>query len=137
MFGKNFLEMTLFAEAAQPCAKNQIRKQAEGDCHEHAFQDSFFRLAHRGFRHPHGRRNRNQLTQLFEENTVMFFRQIAVATALYAMLLLASYAMLDLTGATAFVPTLDVGIRDSHKESSSAYSFDPDVIVLMEEDIIP
>ena len=67
----------------------------------------------------------------------MYFRQIAVATALYAMLLLASYAMLALAGATAFVPTLDVGNDDWHKESSPAYSFDPDVIVLMEEGIVP
>ena len=67
----------------------------------------------------------------------MYFRQIAVATALYAMLLLASYAMLALAGATANVPTLDAGIHDWHKESSSAYSFDPDVIVLREEDIVP
>ncbi len=67
----------------------------------------------------------------------MYFRQIAVATALYAMLLLASYAMLALAGATAFVPTLDVGIDDWHKESSPAYSVEPDVIVLREEDIVP
>ncbi len=67
----------------------------------------------------------------------MYFRLIAVATALYAMLLLASYAMLALAGATPFVPTLDVGIRDRHKESGPAYSFEPDDIVLREEDIIP
>ncbi len=65
----------------------------------------------------------------------MYFRQIAVATALYAMLLLASYAMLALAGATANVPTLDVGIDDWHKESSSAYSIEPDVIILREEGI--
>ncbi len=59
----------------------------------------------------------------------MYFRQIAVATALYAMLVLA--------GVTANVPTLDVGIDDGHKESSPAYSFDPDVITLMEEGIVP
>ncbi len=59
----------------------------------------------------------------------MYFRQIAVATAIYAMLALA--------GATARVPTLDAGIDDWHKESSPAYSFDPDVIVLIEEDIVP
>ena len=63
----------------------------------------------------------------------MYFRQIAVATALYAML----YAMLALAGATARVPTLDAGIGDWHMESNSAYSIDPDVIVLREEDIIP
>ena len=59
----------------------------------------------------------------------MYFRQIAVATALYAMLVLA--------GVTANVPTLDVGIDDGHKESSPDYSFDPDVITLMEEGIVP
>ncbi len=59
----------------------------------------------------------------------MYFRQIAVATAIYAVLVLAV--------ATARVPTFDVGIDDWHKESSSAYSFEPDVIVLMEEDIVP
>ncbi len=63
----------------------------------------------------------------------MYFRQIAVATALYAML----YAMLALAGATANVPTPNVGIDDWHKESNSAYGIDPDVIVLREEDIIP
>ncbi len=67
----------------------------------------------------------------------MFFRQIAVATALYAMLALAGFAMFDLAGATTRVPTLDAGIRDWHKESSPAYSFDPDVITLREEGIIP
>ena len=68
----------------------------------------------------------------------MYFRQIAVATAIYAMLALAV--------ATARVPTLDAGIDDWHKESSPAYRFDPDVsaysiepdvIALREEDIIP
>ncbi len=63
----------------------------------------------------------------------MYFRQIAVATALYAML----YAMLALAGATSRVPTLDAGIRDWHMESNSAYDFEPDVIVLREEDSIP
>jgi len=63
----------------------------------------------------------------------MYFRQIAVATALYAML----YAMLALAGATARVPTLDAGIGDWHKQSNSAYSIEPGVIVLREEDIIP
>ena len=63
----------------------------------------------------------------------MYFRQIAVATALYAML----YAMLALAGATANVPTLDIGIDDWHKESGPAYSFEPDDIVLREEGIIP
>jgi len=67
----------------------------------------------------------------------MFFRQITVATALYAMLALAGYAMFDLAGATTRVPTLDAGIRDWHKESNSAYNFEPDVIILREEDIIP
>ena len=67
----------------------------------------------------------------------MFFRQIAVTTALYAMLALAGYAMFDLAVATARVPTLDAGIHDRHMESNSAYSIDPDVIVLREEDIIP
>ena len=65
----------------------------------------------------------------------MYFRQIAVAAALYAMLPLASYAMLALAGATANVPTLDVGIDDRHMESNSAYSIDPDVIALREEGI--
>ncbi len=59
----------------------------------------------------------------------MYFRQIAVAIGLYAMLALAV--------ATARVPTLDAGIRDWHKESNSAYNFEPDVIVLREENIIP
>ncbi len=63
----------------------------------------------------------------------MYFRQIAVATALFAMF----YAMLALAGATIRVPTFDAGIRDWHKESNSAYDFEPDVIVLREEDIIP
>ena len=67
----------------------------------------------------------------------MYFRQIAVAAALYAMLPLASYAMFALVGATANVPTLDVGIDDWHKESNSAYSIDPDVITLVEEGIVP
>ncbi len=59
----------------------------------------------------------------------MYFRQIVVATALYALI--------ALVGATARVPTLDAGIHDRHMESNSAYSIDPDVIVLREEDIIP
>ena len=59
----------------------------------------------------------------------MYFRQIAVATAIFAMLALA--------GATARVPTLDAGIGDWHKQSNSAYSIEPGVIVLREEDIIP
>ncbi len=59
----------------------------------------------------------------------MYFRQIAVATALFAMLALA--------GAMARVPTLDAGNRDWHKESNSAYSIEPDVIALREEGIIP
>ena len=63
----------------------------------------------------------------------MYFRQIAVATALYAML----YAMLALAGATARVPTLDAGMRDRHQESNSAYSIDPGVIILREEGIVP
>ena len=63
----------------------------------------------------------------------MYFRQIAVATALYAML----YAMFALAGATANMPTLDIGIDDWHKESGPAYSFEPDDIVLREEGIIP
>ena len=63
----------------------------------------------------------------------MYFRQIAVATALYAMLL----AMFAIAGAPARVPTLDAGIHDRHMESNPAYSIDPDVIVLREEDIIP
>ena len=67
----------------------------------------------------------------------MYFRQIAVATALYAMLPLAGYAMLALVGATARVPILDAGIGDWHKESNSAYSIEPDVIALREEDIVP
>ncbi|MAF94669.1 MAG: hypothetical protein CMM60_02785 [Rhodospirillaceae bacterium] len=64
-----------------------------------------------------------------KENMVMYFRQIAVATALFAMLALA--------GMTADVPPLDVGIDDGPRESSPAYSFDPDVITLMEEGIVP
>ena len=67
----------------------------------------------------------------------MVFRQIAVVIALCAMLPLAAYAMLSLAGATANVPALDVGIDDWRKESSPAYSFDPDVIILMEEGIVP
>ncbi len=63
----------------------------------------------------------------------MYFRQIAIATALYTMLL----AMFAIAGAPARVPTLDAGIDDWHKESSPAYSFDPDVITLREEGIIP
>ncbi len=59
----------------------------------------------------------------------MYFRQIAVATAIYAMLALAV--------ATARVPTLDAGVGDWHKESNSAYSIEPDVIALREEGIIP
>ena len=59
----------------------------------------------------------------------MYFRQIAVATALYAMLALAV--------ATARVPTLDAGTRDWHKESNPAYNIEPDVIALREEGIIP
>jgi len=61
----------------------------------------------------------------------MYFRQIAVATALYAMLL----AMFAVAGAPARVPTLDAGIRDWHQESNSAYSIEPDVIILREERI--
>ena len=67
----------------------------------------------------------------------MYFRQIAVATALYAMFLVAGYGMLALAGATARVPTLEAGIGDWHKDSDSAYGIDPDGIILMEEDIIP
>ena len=63
----------------------------------------------------------------------MYFRQIAVATAIFAMLL----AMFAIAGATTRVPILDVGIHDWHKESNSAYSIDPDIIALREEDIIP
>ncbi len=59
----------------------------------------------------------------------MYFRQIAVTTAIFAMLAVAV--------ATARVPTLDVGIHDRHMESNSAYSIDPDIIVLREENIIP
>ncbi len=59
----------------------------------------------------------------------MYFRQIAVATALCAMLALAV--------ATARVPTLDAGIGDWQKKSNSAYSIEPDVIALREEGIIP
>ena len=59
----------------------------------------------------------------------MYFRQIAVATAIYAMLALAV--------ATARVPTLDAGIGEWHKESNSAYSIEPDVIALVEVDIVP
>lgn len=59
----------------------------------------------------------------------MYFRQIAVAIALCAMLALGV--------ATARVPTLDAGNRDWHKESNSAYNIEPDVIILREEDIIP
>ncbi len=59
----------------------------------------------------------------------MYFRQIAVATALYAMIALA--------GATARVPPLDAGIRDWPKESNSAYGIEPDVIALIEEGIVP
>ncbi len=59
----------------------------------------------------------------------MYFRQIAVATALFAMLALA--------GVTANVPALDAVLDDGPKESRPAYSFDPDVITLMEEGIVP
>ena len=59
----------------------------------------------------------------------MYFRQIAVVTAIYAMLALAV--------ATARVPTLDAGIGGWLKESNSAYSIEPDVINLREEGIIP
>ena len=59
----------------------------------------------------------------------MYFRQIAVATAIYAMLALAV--------ATAHGPPFDAGIRDWPKESNSAYSIEPDVIALMEEGIVP
>ncbi len=59
----------------------------------------------------------------------MYFRQIAVTTAIFAMLAVAV--------ATARGPTLDAGIRDRHMESNSAYSIDPDVIALRAEDIIP
>ena len=59
----------------------------------------------------------------------MYFRQIAVTTAIFAMLAVAV--------ATARVPTLDAGIHDRHMESNPAFSIDPDVIVLREEDIIP
>ncbi len=59
----------------------------------------------------------------------MYFRQIAVATVIFATLAVAV--------ATARVPTLDAGIDDWHMESNPAYSIDPDVIVLREEDIIP
>jgi len=45
--------------------------------------------------------------------------------------------MLALAGMTADVPPLDVGIDDGPRESSPAYSFDPDVITLMEEGIVP
>ena len=62
----------------------------------------------------------------------MFFRQFAVATAIFAMLL----AMFAIAGAPARVPTFDAGIGDWHKESNSAYSIEPDVIVLVEEDIV-
>ena len=67
----------------------------------------------------------------------MYIRQIAVASALYAMILVGGYSILALAGATAFVPTLEAGIGDRHKVSGSAYSIDPDDIVLREEDIIP
>ena len=63
----------------------------------------------------------------------MYFRQIAVATAIAT----AIFAMLAVAVATARVPTLDAGIHDRHMESNSAYSIDPDIIVLREEDIIP
>jgi len=63
----------------------------------------------------------------------MYFRQIAVATALYAMFL----AMFAIAGATTRVPIPDAGIDDWHKESNPAYSIEPDVIALREEDIIP
>lgn len=63
----------------------------------------------------------------------MYFRQIAVATALYAMLL----GMFALAGATARVPTFDVGIGDRQEESGPAYGLEPDVFVLVEEDIVP
>ena len=67
----------------------------------------------------------------------MYFRQIAVATTIYLMLALAGYAMLALAGATANVPTLDVGIGDGPKESNPAYSIEPGVIDLREEGIVP
>ena len=67
----------------------------------------------------------------------MYLRQIAVATALYLMLPLAGYAVLALAGATANVPTLDVGIGDGPKESHSAYGIEPGVIDLREEGIVP
>ena len=63
----------------------------------------------------------------------MYFRQIAAATALYAMLL----AMFALGGATARMPTFDVGIHDRYQESSSAYGLEPEVFILVEEDIVP
>ncbi len=59
----------------------------------------------------------------------MHFRQIAISTVIFAMLAVAV--------ATARVPTLDAGIHDRHMESNSAYSIDPDIIVLREENIIP
>ena len=59
----------------------------------------------------------------------MVFRQLAVATALFAML--------ALVGVTANAPPFDVGIGDRQKDSGPAYSFDPDVITLMEEGIVP
>ena len=59
----------------------------------------------------------------------MYFRQIAVAAALFAMLALA--------GGTAYVPALDAGTGDGRKESGPAYSFDPDIVTLMEEGIVP
>ncbi len=63
----------------------------------------------------------------------MYFRQIAIATTLYAMLL----AMFAIAGAPARVPTLDAGMRDRHQESNSAYGIETDVIALMEEGIVP
>jgi len=59
----------------------------------------------------------------------MYFRQIAVVTAIYAMLALAV--------ATVRVPIPDASIGDWQKESHSAYSMEPDVIALREEGIIP
>ncbi|MCH7551475.1 MAG: hypothetical protein IIA35_07235 [Proteobacteria bacterium] len=49
----------------------------------------------------------------------------------------ALFAMLALVGVTANAPPFDVGIGDRQKDSGPAYGFDPDVITLMEEDIVP
>ena len=59
----------------------------------------------------------------------MYFRQIAIATALYALLAVA--------GGAARVPALDDGARGWQQDGTVAYRAETDVLPLREESIIP